>query len=80
MHIVSRQTIYNNEIEIIHYEEETDDVTYNKCFNVIMGDIDEYKTDNITIKIINKNLIHVFGDGYIYGKHPLYFYEIHDYN
>lgn len=80
MYIVSKHTIYDNTIEILTFEEESDDITYNKCFNVIMDDIDDYKTDNISIKIIHKNLIHVFGNGYLYGKHFLHAYEIHDYN
>ena len=80
MYIVSKHTVYNNDIEIIHYEEETDDSTYNKCFNCIMDEIETYKDDNISVKIINKNFISVFGNGYLYGKYHIYNYEIHDFN
>jgi hypothetical protein len=45
-----------------------------------MDEIETYKNDNISVKIINKNFISIYGSGYIYGKYHIYNYEIHDYN
>lgn len=79
MFIVTRHTILNDDIEILNYEDEDNDITYNKCFNCIMDEIDDYKTEHTTIKIINKNFISVYINGFLYGKHHMYNYEIHEY-
>ena len=79
MYIVSRHNIISNEIEIIHYEEDTEDINYNNCFNIIMDEIKNYQDENITTKIINKNFMSVYCNGYLYGKYHMYNYEIHNY-
>lgn len=82
MYIITQHSISENEILIIHFENEQTDLTYNNCFNKIMEDIENYKDyedEKINIQIIDKLNIHVFKYG-LFGKYLLCRYEIHIYD
>lgn len=81
MYIITKNSTGDNEILILHYENEQTEITYNNCFNHIMEDIEAYKEsddDKLTIQIIDKLNMHVFKYGYL-GKYLSCRYEIHIY-